>query len=90
MGTVHGVYLKYVGLSALSYVGFMLLTKDDDGSRLTMLQFLGQTSSRLFMAGGLATTALLRTVSALILGYSAVLNGIIAALFKLEIGNAVS
>ena len=34
MGTVHGVYLKYVGLSALSYAGYAFLARDEDGQRV--------------------------------------------------------
>ena len=71
MGTVHGVYLKYVGLSALSYAGFSYLARTEGGERLSMSQLLGHTS---------------RSLLALSLGYSAALNGVIAVLFKLEIG----
>ena len=91
MGTVHGVYLKYVGLSALSYAGFAYLMKNDDGSRLTAVQLLGD-STRALMAGSNSTSTggdgvpLWRAVPALVLGYSTVLNGLIAVLFKLEVG----
>lgn len=91
MGTVHGVYLKYVGLSALSYAGFAYLLKNDDGSRLTAVQLLGH-SARSLLWGSNSTSAagsslsLLRAIPALVLGYSTVLNGLIAVLFKLEIG----
>jgi hypothetical protein len=79
MGTVHGVYLKYVGLSALSYAGLSLLytqptvaagrmTSEDDG-------------------GG--SRALAKLLPALVLGYSTVLNGAIAVLFKLEWGMGI-
>jgi hypothetical protein len=98
MGTVHGVYLKYVGLSAISYAGYAFLASrgggDDNGSIGG-----GSSISTLFMgsrtlAGGnggsaaahVVVPSMLRTVSALICAYSAVLNGAIAVLFKLEIG----
>eukprot|EP00934_Nitzschia_sp_Nitz4_P004078 Nitzschia sp. Nitz4//scaffold21_size171442//164010//164834//NITZ4_002194-RA/size171442-processed-gene-0.33-mRNA-1//1//CDS//3329542510//4068//frame0 len=73
MGTVHGVYLKYVGLSALSYAGFAYLSDPgsaEAGRALTMLE-----------AGSLGSS-----IPRLVLGYSAILNGAIAALFKLEWG----
>ena len=60
MGAVHGVYLKYVGLSALSYAGYSLVSGTDDDSPSDF--------------------------SRLVLGYSALLNGAIAILFKMEWG----
>ena len=91
MGTVHGVYLKYVGLSALSYAGLAYLLKNDDGSRLTAMQLLGHSTRVLFSVGADKTAAqagvsLWRAIPALVLGYSTLLNGLIAVLFKLEIG----
>lgn len=86
MGTVHGVYLKYVGLSALSFAGYTLLARDEDGSRVTAIQL----GSRLLSDGAThGPAAILRTGPALILGYSAVLNGVIAVLFKLERGMGI-
>lgn len=89
MGTVHGVYLKYVGLSALSYAGFSYLLKNDDGSRATTAELLG-ASTRILLANSAtateSTVSLWRAVPALVLGYSTVLNGLIAVLFKLETG----
>jgi len=75
MGTVHGVYLKYVGLSALSYAGYAFMLRDDDGERQSLVELLGYTSRTLF-----------RSSAALVLGYSTLLNGAIAVLFKLEVG----
>jgi hypothetical protein len=73
MGTVHGVYLKYVGLSAISYAGYSWLgSSGGDGSRLLM----GDDSSE----------SALQAIPSLVLGYSAVLNGVVAALFKTEWG----
>ena len=80
MGTVHGVYLKYVGLSAISYAGYVYLASglEQEGNRATV-------SSRLLVENG-TQTAFLAAWPALLCGYSAVLNGIIAVLFKLERG----
>ena len=88
MGTVHGVYLKYVGLSALSCFGLSyLLDNGDDGTRLTMLQLL-DVSLKALLGGGSSSSSvpISRAIPALILGYSTFLNGLIAILFKLEIG----
>lgn len=86
MGTVHGVYLKYVALSALSYTGYVFLTKDEEGSRDTAMDL----GSRLLAEGASnAPLRLARTVTALLFGYSAVLNGLIAVLFKMELGMSI-
>jgi len=68
MGAVHGVYLKYVGLSAVSGLGFYLM----DGSA-TLGERRLASDMRLVAAAG-------------VLGYSCLLNGLIAVLFKLEKG----
>jgi Dual specificity phosphatase, catalytic domain len=73
MGTVHGVYLKYVGLSALSYAGYSYLL-GDDGDKPRSLDSL------------LQSTDTLRVLPVLCLGYSTLLNGFMALLFKLEWG----
>ena len=120
MGTVHGVYLKYVGLSALSYAGYSLLARETtsetaDGTAssttttyISMLEmatrlihpilsstFYYTTSNNAssnassittFRDYDNVTTLILQTIPACILGYSTVLNGVIALLFKLEIG----
>lgn len=75
MGTVHGVYLKYVGISVMSYAGYSWLgSSGGDGS-----------NSRLLMGNDSSESAL-QAIPGLILGYSAVLNGIVAAMFKMEWG----
>ena len=93
MGTVHGVYLKYVGISALSYAGFSYLLRNDDGSRLSMWKLLAGSGARSLTEGaataatGESSVSFWRVaVPALVLGYSTILNGAIAVLFKMEIG----
>jgi protein-tyrosine phosphatase len=98
MGTVHGVYLKYVGLSALSLYGYSYFMRHEDGGKLTMSQLLGHSSLRILstssssMTAAAAAAAVHNDVScwrlfpALVLGYSAVVNGVIAVLFKMEVG----
>lgn len=75
MGAVHGVYLKYVGLSAASAAGYALLMSSNelslhDGRSLTSLEGMN------FLTLGAAA----------VMGYSCVLNGTIAILFKLNKG----
>jgi len=80
MGTVHGVYLKYVGLSALSYAGYSYLLGNDgiaSDRHTTSLKDLLQTND------------VARIAPVLYLGYSTLLNGVIAVLFKLEKGMAL-
>jgi protein-tyrosine phosphatase len=95
MGTVHGVYLKYVGISALSFAGYSMLVRGDDGTKISLAELIGYGSRTLMAASGRALTeqapslALWKIVPALILGYSTLLNGVIAALFKMEIGMAM-
>ncbi|KAG7357053.1 dual specificity phosphatase [Nitzschia inconspicua] len=72
MGTVHGVYLKYVGLSALSYAGYSMLSSENTSS-----------------ASDGSTKTLLKTLSAVVLGYSTIVNGMIAILFKTERGMSI-
>jgi protein-tyrosine phosphatase len=107
MGTVHGVYLKYVGLSALSLYGYSYFMRNDDGGKLTMSQLLGHSSLRILASSSSAASmtaaaaaaatgtnsdnavsSLLswRLLPALVMGYSAVVNGVIAVLFKMEFG----
>jgi protein-tyrosine phosphatase len=93
MGTVHGVYLKYVGLSAISYMGYTYFTTRDDGTRLGTLELFGLGSStvvtlaknsrRLIPVGHWSPW---KTMPALVMGYSTVLNAAIAVLFKCEVG----
>lgn len=73
IGTVHGVYLKYVGLSALSYASFAFLMKRENGDSLSLTELLSTGSN-------------MQIFSALTMGYSTILNGVIAVLFKLEVG----
>jgi protein-tyrosine phosphatase len=75
MGTVHGVYLKYVGISALSYAGYSMLA---DPSRSSFSSISEEENK-----------ALLSMLPALVMGYSAFINGIIAILFKSEWGMGV-
>ena len=85
MGTVHGVYLKYVGLSALSYAGLSLLSNDGESA----FESVGYAARSLFAgtpSRSAADGSLLRVLPTLALGYSTVLNGFIAVLFKSEWG----
>jgi hypothetical protein len=83
MGTVHGVYLKYVGLSALSFAGYSWMLRDGDtGTQLSLAKFLGEATRSVVRSASLAS----RVIPALALGYSTLLNGAIAILFKLERG----
>ncbi len=78
MGAVHGVYLKYVGLSAVSYAGY------------SMLAVNGETAELLTLSGGFREFAFnrdtLRLGAAAVLKYSTFLNGAIALMFKAEAG----
>eukprot|EP00429_Kryptoperidinium_foliaceum_P008402 CAMPEP_0176014368 /NCGR_PEP_ID=MMETSP0120_2-20121206/6787_1 /TAXON_ID=160619 /ORGANISM="Kryptoperidinium foliaceum, Strain CCMP 1326" /LENGTH=252 /DNA_ID=CAMNT_0017347307 /DNA_START=116 /DNA_END=870 /DNA_ORIENTATION=- len=77
MGTVHGVYLKYVGLSALSYAGYSFLSTDPSslGSGRTLLAEDEE-----------ASRSLVKMLPVVAMGYSTILNGAIAVLFKMEWG----
>lgn len=87
MGAVHGVYLKYVGLSAVSYAGYSFLVANGETAELLTLSggfrhlvaSMDDTSSMLSANG-------FRLGAAAILKYSAILNGTIACLFKAELG----
>lgn len=74
MGAVHGVYLKYVGMSALSLAGYSLLNQEGSSADSTSAPE-DKAAQRSMM---------LKMVPSLVLGYSAVLNGVIAVLFKSE------
>eukprot|EP00559_Dactyliosolen_fragilissimus_P000628 CAMPEP_0184865568 /NCGR_PEP_ID=MMETSP0580-20130426/18515_1 /TAXON_ID=1118495 /ORGANISM="Dactyliosolen fragilissimus" /LENGTH=291 /DNA_ID=CAMNT_0027364833 /DNA_START=36 /DNA_END=911 /DNA_ORIENTATION=+ len=87
MGAVHGVYLKYVGLSALSLGGYKLSLGINNNTSYSDLY------TRFLLNDGNATNdnndhklQLLRMATASIFAYSAILNGTIAILFKLERG----
>lgn len=72
MGTVHGVYLKYVALSGMSYAGYSVLSSHD-----------ASTGGRGLMEDSESS---MRDLPRLFLGYSALLNLGISALFKMEWG----
>jgi hypothetical protein len=78
MGTVHGVYLKYVGLSALSYAGYSMFAEPS-----------ASASPRMLEEGADTAQSLMKLLPALILGYSTFVNGAIALLFKLEWGMGI-
>jgi len=80
MGAVHGVYLKYVGLSAVSYAGYSFCV----GS----LGPMAPPSERILATSSdeSALLPILRFGTASFLQYSAVLNGTVAVLFKLRRG----
>ena len=104
MGTVHGVYLKYVGLSALSYCGYSWLNTSSGSSATSSLSSSSSSNSLLTMGGGgssgsdrsgsvdgayyasSTSSTMLSLVPSLILGYSTLINGAIAILFKTEKG----
>ena len=77
MGTVHGVYLKYVGLSVISFAGYVAMIKSAsvEGDRVALMELLAYTMGRV-----------LQCLLLLYLGYSAILYCFIAILFKLEAG----
>ncbi|KAL9179808.1 hypothetical protein ACHAXT_007778 [Thalassiosira profunda] len=84
MGAVHGVYLKYVGLSAASFAGYHLVL-----GTLGPLDALPLSSEPLMMAtsaGESSLMPLLRVGAASVLSYSTALNGAIAVMFKLRRG----
>lgn len=82
MGAVHGVYLKYVALSAISLTGYsMLMGGEGIAEEMGML-----FATRRIIEEGADSPSVMKIASALGLGYSAVLNGLIAILFKLERG----
>ena len=93
MGTVHGVYLKYVGLSALSYCGYSWLNANNDTSTLLSASS-SNMDSRSAVDGSLPSSStavdiLTTIVPSLVLGYSTLVNGTIAVLFKAERGMSI-
>ncbi len=91
MGAVHGVYLKYVGLSVVSYAGYSYLVANGDVADLMIKSggfrnLLASTVSNGSTVGFELSPSTLKLGAAAILKYSSILNGLIAALFKLEIG----
>ncbi|KAK1740682.1 dual specificity phosphatase [Skeletonema marinoi] len=95
MGAVHGCYLKYVGLSAISYAGYQLVVGNigpmeslsvGDARILATSSGAGGGGGR----GGYSDLLpLLRLGTATYLGYSTLLNGTIAILFKMKKGMGV-
>lgn len=87
MGAVHGVYLKYVGLSAVSYAGYSYLVASGDAADLLVnsggFRNLLLTTTE---SGFELSPALMKLGAAAVLKYSSLLNGLIAVLFKLEVG----
>jgi|EP00979_Chaetoceros_neogracilis_P002622 hypothetical protein len=87
MGAVHGVYLKYVGLSAVSYAGYTYLaTTGDMAELLTLSGGFRHLMGTIQDPSSALTPFNIRFGAAAILKYSAILNGTIACLFKAEIG----
>lgn len=86
MGAVHGVYLKYVGLSALSYAGYHTLLGGDATGVPGGARYLPAGAGRGDDAAAVATW---RLIGAGILGYSTVLNGAVAVAFKMARGMAL-
>jgi protein-tyrosine phosphatase len=90
MGAVHGVYLKYVGLSAISFVGYQLVVGNI--GPMDPLPVSITTDHRMLLATSSDSSEssiimpLLRLGTASILGYSTILNGAIAMLFKMRRG----
>jgi len=76
MGAVHGVYLKYVGLSLVSYGGYSYLTTAADAGAI-----VGSSE-----AGAEVSSSLLSFAGRSIFAYSCFVNGTIAVLFKLRRG----
>lgn len=84
MGAVHGVYLKYVGLSAISFAGLQLVL-----GNIGPMEPMPLSSDSMVLATSSVSssiTPLLRLGAAYVLSYSAMLNGLIAVLFKLRRG----
>ena len=90
MGAVHGCYLKYVGLSAISYAGYQLVL-----GNIGPMESLSVGDARILATSGAAggggsgrgeLLSLLRLGTASYLGYSTLLNGTIAILFKMKKG----
>ncbi|KAL7541526.1 hypothetical protein ACHAXR_011485 [Thalassiosira sp. AJA248-18] len=85
MGAVHGVYLKYVGLSAISFAGYHLVM----GNIGPMEPLPLLTSDRILATSSGSESSimpLLRLGTASVLSYSTLLNGTIAVLFKMRKG----
>mmetsp|Transcript_24822 Transcript_24822/g.28690 ORF Transcript_24822/g.28690 Transcript_24822/m.28690 type:complete len:283 (+) Transcript_24822:54-902(+) len=92
MGAVHGVYLKYVGLSAISYAGYTYMVASGEAADILVTSggfrtlLATATTNGANGVGFELSPAIMRLGAATILKYSAMLNGFIAFLFKLEVG----
>jgi protein-tyrosine phosphatase len=82
MGTVHGVYLKYVGLSALSYAGYSYFARDGAGRWADFTEVIVHSLRTPSNSSGHIPIS--NAMPALVFGYSTVVNGVIAVLFKIE------
>jgi len=80
MGAVHGVYLKYVAASILSYTGYSSL---QNSNLQPLVRFSAQ---KLIEWDDNLSIPLWKIVLSGVLLYSACVNGVIAALFKLRMG----
>lgn len=92
MGTVHGVWLKYVALSGISFVGYSMFMRNEDGSKLTLFDLLGHSTSQMVVGHQGVRERMVspwRMIPALVCGYSTVLNAVVAVLFKLEVGMGI-
>lgn len=94
MGAVHGVYLKYVGLSAVSYAGYSYLAATGEvadlliasGGFRNLLASAVTSASNGDLVDFTLSPKIMKLGAAAILKYSSILNGLIAFLFKLEKG----
>lgn len=90
MGAVHGVYLKYVGLSALSYAAYSLLMGGATASvKTAALLSQGARSLAATSAAETSSLPLWRLVPGIMMGYSALVNGTMAILFKMNRGMSI-
>jgi len=80
MGAVHGVYLKYVGMSTLSYAASYAMNYGGDVPTMDIMSSTFAVGERRMIL------PLLQIGAAGILKYSAIINGTIAVLFKVERG----
>ena len=86
MGAVHGVYLKYVGLSAVSYAGYTVCVGGFGPIGIEPLPPAGGGILATMSGERSTLIPLLRLGASSIFKYSAALNGTIAILFKLRRG----
>ena len=85
MGAVHGVYLKYVGLSAISYAGYTAVTSG--AGEAAVFSAVARFISLVGVRGATDhTLSFLRALPSAVLIYSALVNGAVAVMFKLRAG----